>query len=90
MANSVSKTWDATAMNGLPPYLTASTRIPTAEAVWMPRPVTGVPDTLGPPMQFGRTEAPHAGCVCPAGANKDCENPMCPRKPRDYASMKAT
>lgn len=21
------------------------------------------------------------GCICPAGANKDCESPVCPRKP---------
>jgi hypothetical protein len=21
------------------------------------------------------------GCICPPGANKDCENPACPRKP---------
>lgn len=21
-----------------------------------------------------------SGCVCPPGANKDCENPFCPRK----------
>lgn len=20
------------------------------------------------------------GCICPAGANRDCENPTCPRK----------
>lgn len=21
------------------------------------------------------------GCICPPGANKECENPSCPRKP---------
>ena len=21
------------------------------------------------------------GCICPPGANKECENPACPRKP---------
>ena len=21
------------------------------------------------------------GCICPPGANKECENPLCPRKP---------
>lgn len=24
--------------------------------------------------------APRMGCVCPPGANKDCENPICPRR----------
>lgn len=24
--------------------------------------------------------APIMGCICPPGANKDCENPLCPRK----------
>ena len=24
--------------------------------------------------------APRMGCICPPGANKDCENPLCPRK----------
>lgn len=22
----------------------------------------------------------HAGCICPPGANRDCEAPLCPRK----------
>ena len=22
----------------------------------------------------------HFGCICPPGANKDCQNPLCPRK----------
>ena len=22
------------------------------------------------------------GCICPPGANKECENPICPRKPQ--------
>lgn len=22
-----------------------------------------------------------SGCICPPGANRDCENPSCPRKP---------
>lgn len=29
-----------------------------------------------PPNMFG----PYMGCICPAGANKDCEAPMCPRR----------
>ena len=24
---------------------------------------------------------PPRGCICPPGANKDCESPSCPRKP---------
>jgi hypothetical protein len=31
-----------------------------------------------PVQQLARQWQP--GCVCPPGANKDCENPMCPRK----------
>lgn len=27
------------------------------------------------------------GCICPPGANLQCENPLCPRKPLD---MRAT
>jgi len=23
------------------------------------------------------------GCICPPGANLQCQNPMCPRKPMD-------
>lgn len=39
---------------------------------------TSVPNTL-PMIQHG--------CICPAGANKDCENPVCPRKaPRPFQS----
>jgi hypothetical protein len=26
---------------------------------------------------------PPMGCICPPGANKDCEAPMCPRQRRD-------
>lgn len=25
--------------------------------------------------------SPVMGCICPPGANKECENPACPRKP---------
>ncbi len=25
---------------------------------------------------------PQSGCICPVGANKECENPHCPRKPQ--------
>lgn len=27
-----------------------------------------------------RPYVPVRGCICPAGANKDCESPVCPRK----------
>lgn len=30
---------------------------------------TFTPDSLAPP-----------GCICPPGANKDCEAPLCPRR----------
>lgn len=36
-----------------------------------------------PPQQVGRLEPlpqTPVGCICPAGANKDCERPDCPRK----------
>lgn len=26
------------------------------------------------------------GCICPPGANKECENPTCPRKPHGWAN----
>lgn len=29
---------------------------------------------------FGRIDLPPIGCICPAGANKDCERLDCPRK----------
>jgi len=37
------------------------------------------------PRQFGINDLPVSpqvptGCICPPGANKDCEAPMCPRK----------
>ena len=32
------------------------------------------------PATFQVTTTPVVGCVCPPGANKDCENPLCPRK----------
>jgi hypothetical protein len=31
-------------------------------------------------LRLRRDVMPH-GCICPAGANKDCENPACQRKP---------
>lgn len=35
--------------------------------------------------RVGRIELPPAaqGCICPPGANLQCQNPMCPRKPLD-------
>lgn len=35
-----------------------------------------------PVMTIGCSTIPvmTVGCICPAGANKDCENPICPRK----------
>lgn len=37
--------------------------------VWPSQPVT---TPVGAPLPMG--------CICPPGANKECENPMCPRK----------
>ena len=33
-----------------------------------------------PPMPVYAVSPP-LGCICPPGANKDCETPFCPRKP---------
>jgi hypothetical protein len=33
---------------------------------------------------------PPVGCICPPGANKDCEAPLCPRKPLRMTSAVAT
>lgn len=30
---------------------------------------------------------PPLGCICPPGANKDCESPCCPRKPARCAGI---
>jgi hypothetical protein len=27
------------------------------------------------------------GCICPSGANKDCESPACPRKPQPHYNV---
>lgn len=37
----------------------------------------------GPQYGYGRVELPLStqGCICPAGANVQCQNPICPRKP---------
>jgi hypothetical protein len=35
-------------------------------------------------MREGKVATPHPmprGCICPPGANRDCESPSCPRKP---------
>lgn len=32
------------------------------------------------PLQVALRTQP-AGCICPPGANLECENPFCPRKP---------
>lgn len=33
-------------------------------------------------MEYGRLDLPlvQRGCICPPGSNRDCENPLCPRK----------
>lgn len=41
-----------------------------------------------PAQQYQWTPTP-VGCICPAGANKECENPDCPRKPRRPPSVTA-
>jgi len=35
---------------------------------------------LVPQMPFFREAMQPIGCICPPGANKECENPACPRK----------
>ncbi len=34
-----------------------------------------------PPTPLVTNWPPPFGCICPPGANKDCEAPLCPRKP---------
>lgn len=49
--------------------------IPPVE--WLP----GQQVPLHPAVQGWVPVAPAAvGCICPPGANKECENPVCPRK----------
>lgn len=33
-----------------------------------------------PPMPIGQVHVMPIGCICPPGANRDCERPDCPRK----------
>jgi hypothetical protein len=35
-----------------------------------------------PPMPVYSLPQTPVGCICPPGANLQCENPTCPRKPR--------
>jgi len=46
-----------------------------------PRPVASPMRSGAPPISPATVSAPPRGCICPPGANKDCEAPMCPRKP---------
>jgi hypothetical protein len=39
-----------------------------------------VPQMLTPQMPFFHGVMQPVGCICPPGANKECENPACPRK----------
>jgi hypothetical protein len=47
----------------------------------------GLPPNMPSAVQPPR---PAAGCICPPGANLQCENPTCPRKPPRYLSATAT
>ena len=31
-------------------------------------------------LQYSPAQVPAMGCICPPGANKECDNPLCPRK----------
>jgi hypothetical protein len=37
----------------------------------------------------GMLTQPPRGCICPPGANKECENQTCPRKPTPSATKVA-
>jgi hypothetical protein len=44
-------------------------------------PTNPIPNQINYPIYMVPT-----GCICPPGANKECENPTCPRKPRPQLS----
>ena len=43
-------------------------------------PAHHIPQSEPPAPPFPKPPVPAMGCICPPGANKDCENPLCPRK----------
>ena len=51
--------------------------------MWWPFTVGPPADyTVSPPLpQFKFETTPVVGCICPPGANRDCQAPACPRKP---------
>ena len=42
--------------------------------------VNGLHLCVPPKLDVGRIEFPPIGCICPPGANKDCERLDCPRR----------
>lgn len=58
----------------------------TSSAIWPPPYVPhGTPNPPINPAGSRKfpagTLSPAFGCICPPGANLQCENPLCPRKP---------
>jgi hypothetical protein len=45
-------------------------------------PVYNPPPTGNIPLPSYMALSVPVGCICPPGANKECENPTCPRKPK--------
>lgn len=67
---------------------------PTMNPVYTPPTAGNIPWPYYPPtnpmpsqINYPIYLAP-AGCICPPGANKECENPTCPRKPRSVDATK--
>jgi hypothetical protein len=58
---------------------------PTMNPVYTPPSAGNIPWPYYPPTSNQILPGPlyvmSAGCICPPGANKECENPTCPRKP---------
>lgn len=49
--------------------------------------IHGYSDRASCPICTGRSVSFPLGCICPPGANKDCEAPLCPRKRVDFTGM---
>jgi hypothetical protein len=65
-------------------YCTGACRVPPYQCpAFMQTPPSWFPAT-GPaiPYQFAVQMPIENGCICPPGANKECERPDCPRKDR--------
>lgn len=59
---------------------------PTMKPVYTPPTAGNIPWPYYPSENPMPTYMPFTipvGCICPPGANKECENPTCPRKPKE-------